>query len=160
MWVTFSQCDLDQSSVQSVLDHMNKQNPHIQFTLAVENNNKLPFLDVLIEKVDDHLVTSVYRKPTESGQNLQFSFNHCMSINSGIVSTLLRSSETHCANEVLRKREKNEMEKILVNNNYPTILINNVKTRRAQRVVDTGKQEKPLGTLCMYTIRGGIKRQN
>jgi hypothetical protein len=41
----------DQSSVQSSLDHMNKQNPHIQFTLEVEKNNKLPFLDVLIKKL-------------------------------------------------------------------------------------------------------------
>jgi hypothetical protein len=85
---------------------MNKQNPHIQFTLEVENNNKLPLLDVLIEKVDGRLVTSVYRKPTDSGQYLQFSSNHCMSIKSGIVNTLLHRSETHCANEELRKHEE------------------------------------------------------
>jgi hypothetical protein len=57
----------DQSSVQSFVNHMNKQNLHIQFTLEVENNN-FPFLDVLIEKVDVRLLTSVYRKPTQRGR--------------------------------------------------------------------------------------------
>jgi hypothetical protein len=145
----------DQSPVQTFLDHMNKQNPHIQFTLEIEKNNKLPFLDVFVEKVDGRLVTSVYRKPTDSGQYLHYSSNHCKSIKSGIVNTLLHRAETHCTSEESRKREEKEVETILIKNNYPPKLINNVRTRRAQRTEDTSKvQVKPRSTMCIPYVTG------
>ena len=39
----------------------------LHFTFEKEENNSLPFLDVLVEKSDTGFLTSVYRKPTFSG---------------------------------------------------------------------------------------------
>jgi len=38
----------------------------VQFTLEMEKDNYLPFLDVGIMKVEGKLVTKVYRKPTHT----------------------------------------------------------------------------------------------
>ena len=38
----------------------------VQFTLEMEKDNYLPFLDVGIMKVEEKLMTKVYRKPTHS----------------------------------------------------------------------------------------------
>ncbi len=51
----------------TVLRHLNAQNADIQFTMEIQSNNQLPFLDVLLEVRADHSIrTSVYRKPTDT----------------------------------------------------------------------------------------------
>ena len=41
---------------------MNSIDPCIQFTLEIENDNPLPFLDVLVSKDIDRFSTTVFRK--------------------------------------------------------------------------------------------------
>jgi hypothetical protein len=51
---------------------LNYQYDSIKFTVEYETENKLPFLDVLLEKNLDFWVTSVYRKPMGSGLYLNY----------------------------------------------------------------------------------------
>ena len=46
---------------------MNSRHPNIQFTCEGESNNKTSFLDVSIKRMNNKLVTSLYRKKTCSG---------------------------------------------------------------------------------------------
>jgi len=55
------ECDL-------FLEQLNLLYPSLQFSFEKECNQSLPFLDVMIEKAPPKLVTSVYRKPTFTGQ--------------------------------------------------------------------------------------------
>ena len=50
----------------------NSFHPRIKFTLEPENNNQLPFLDVLVTRDNNIFHTSVYRKPTFTGLGLNF----------------------------------------------------------------------------------------
>ena len=43
--------------------HLNQQNPNIQFTMELEKEGCIPFLDVLVIREKDHLATTVYRNP-------------------------------------------------------------------------------------------------
>ena len=52
------------------LQYMNNQHPNVKFTMENEHNRKLPFLDVLVDRDNNKFNTSVYRKPTFSGQGL------------------------------------------------------------------------------------------
>ena len=46
-------------------EYLNKQHQKIRFTMEKEENNKLPFLDLLLERNNsDQLDISIYRKPT------------------------------------------------------------------------------------------------
>ena len=45
-------------------EHLNRQNPHIQFTKEIEENGKIPFLDCLVSRDENKLRTTIYRKPT------------------------------------------------------------------------------------------------
>ena len=58
------------------LDYINGQHDKISFTMESENNSKLPFLDLLIEKHAGGLSLSVFRKPTFSGLGTSF-FSFC-----------------------------------------------------------------------------------
>ena len=48
--------------------YINEKHPNITFTMETEVNNKLPFLDVLLDNSNPpSLVTSVFRKSTYTG---------------------------------------------------------------------------------------------
>ena len=56
---------------QDLLQHINNQDPHIQFTVEPTIQGSLPFLDTLVAiQPDSTLSTSVYRKPTHTDQYL------------------------------------------------------------------------------------------
>ena len=56
---------------------LSQQDPDIKFTIEPENNHNLPFLDVLITKLETRFDLSIYRKPTHSDRYLRYdSCNH------------------------------------------------------------------------------------
>ena len=64
-----------QEDVQTLLDHGNSIQPFIQFTKEKEQDNKLPLLDVLLTCTEQGFRSSVYCKPTFTGQYLNFNSN-------------------------------------------------------------------------------------
>ena len=50
--------------IKPFLHYMNNQHPRIVFTQEAEDNNSLPFLDILITRQNGFFTTSVYQKPT------------------------------------------------------------------------------------------------
>jgi len=60
---------LDRDRVDVFLQHLNSQQPSIRFTMEIENNSKIAFLDTSVyREPDGRLTTSVYRKPTHTDQ--------------------------------------------------------------------------------------------
>ena len=74
-----------QEHVQILLDHVNSNRPSIQFTMEKEQDNKLPFLDVLVTRTEQGFRSSVYRKSTYTGQYLNFNSHHPYTVKKGIV---------------------------------------------------------------------------
>ena len=74
---------------QAVLQHINSQDPHIQFTVEPTQQGSLPFLDTLvtIEK-DNTFSTSVYKKPTHTDQYLHWDSNHHITAKQSVFNTL------------------------------------------------------------------------
>ena len=52
---------------QDFFEVLNTMHPALRFTMEGESDRKLPFMDVLVERVNDQLVRSIYRKPTFTG---------------------------------------------------------------------------------------------
>ncbi|XP_062556681.1 uncharacterized protein LOC134221501 [Armigeres subalbatus] len=58
---------LPSDKIQEVLGIFNQQNTHIQFTVEIEENNRLPFLDMLLIRQEDRTIkTEWYKKPIAS----------------------------------------------------------------------------------------------
>ena len=58
--------------VKKFHDAINKLHPNLEFTVETEQDNKLPFLDVLVEKCHSNFITSNFRKPTFTGQYIRW----------------------------------------------------------------------------------------
>ena len=63
---------------QPLLQHINNQDPHIQFTIEEPTQQgTLPFLNTLVSiESNNTFSTSVYRKPTHTDQHLHWDSNH------------------------------------------------------------------------------------
>ena len=60
----------NEEDCNTFLTHLNSIHPSLCFTYEKESNHSLPFLDMLVEGHDSKFLTSVYRKPTFTGQYL------------------------------------------------------------------------------------------
>ena len=71
------------------LNHINSQSDSIKFTMEVEENGCLPFLDILLSRRDDGCIChQVFRKKTHTDQYLHASSHHFPSQKFGVLSTL------------------------------------------------------------------------
>ena len=108
----------NEDACNAFLSHLNSLHPSLRFTHEKECNHSLPFLDVLVERLDSKFSTSVYRKPTFTGQYLRFP--HKRKIN--LIGTLLHRSFMICSKGKLDP-ELDKILSILLENCYPGNLI-------------------------------------
>lgn len=67
-----------QESIPSIIQHLNSLYDSIKFTVEVEHNGTLPFLDILVKRNNiNKLLFSVYRKPTHTQRFITSDSNHC-----------------------------------------------------------------------------------
>jgi hypothetical protein len=58
--------------LQNFLTHLNNLRSSIQFTMEIESEGAIPFLDVLVIRKGTALSMKVYKKPTHTGRYLNF----------------------------------------------------------------------------------------
>ena len=79
------------------LEYLNRQHPNISFTSDIENNGKLPFLDIDISRSHGKFTTSVYRKPTFTGLFTNFHSFIPLSYKRCLISCLLHRIFNLCS---------------------------------------------------------------
>ncbi|XP_077778802.1 uncharacterized protein LOC144326219 [Podarcis muralis] len=104
--------------LDSFLTHLNSLHPKIQFTMEIEANNQLPFLDVLIyKKPDGSLGHTIYRKKTHTNRYLHAqSHHHPAQINS--VAKTLISRTKRLADKDHLTTELQNLSNVLIANGY------------------------------------------
>ena len=105
------------------LNYINSQHRNIKFTYETENNNSIFFLDVKVERSNDGFVTSVYRKPTFSGQGTSY-FSFCSFLfKVNAIKTLIHRAFKISSNYFKMNEEFDFLLRYFRNNGYPSFLI-------------------------------------
>jgi len=117
-----------EAELRGFLDHLNTYDRNLQFTLEVEIENKLPFLDVLIIRNADQLDFTIYRKPTQNNRFLHFNSNHPPQVKRAVVTSLIDRVLNICSNSYLIA-EINFIRDILFGNGYPIPFVNKIINR-------------------------------
>ena len=113
----------DRDHAGKFLNYMNSQHNSIKFTLEVESNNHLPFLDIDVNRTHDALVTSVYRKPTFTGLGLSFFSSCSLRFKINAINTLLFRAYHICSAYSCMHLEFNFLKKFFVSNGYPLVFV-------------------------------------
>ena len=100
-----------------------EENSVLKFTIELNTNNKIPFLDVLVNNQNNKLTTTVYRKATNIGTCLNGN-SECSELykQSVIMSYLTRAYKVSTTwNDF--DIEVNHIKQILINNNYSNTFV-------------------------------------
>ena len=79
--------------------HLNSINEQIQFTVEMEENNKLSFLDTVTTRQNGRIRVDVFRKKTHTDKYLDFTSNHPLQHKRSVVNTLLDRGRQNTINQ-------------------------------------------------------------
>ena len=135
------------------------QHPSLRFTFEKESNLALPFLDVLVEKTLSKFITSIYWKPTFTGQYLCWNSFSPRKRKTNLILTLTHRALAICSPERLPSElDKNKF--ILLANGYPEHVIKSfmaMKMKQFHALPKVGPEKCPvylrLPWLCSVSTR-------
>ncbi|XP_074037086.1 uncharacterized protein [Leptinotarsa decemlineata] len=144
--VTFIIWNHGNTELDAFLKHINSVRPSITFTMEKEIHNELPFLDVLVKRTDTKWETSVYRKPTHTGQYLNHESNHHQSTKRGIIKTLLDRAFGLCNTKEGLEKELDIIKNDLQRNEYSKAMVEKTLAKRQQEP----HKEKNRHNQCLH----------
>ena len=115
----------DPKHIPAFLDYLNKQHSNIKFTSEIEENNCLPFLDVLVKK-GSHVTTTVYRKPTFTGLGTRYTSFIPQLFKINAIITMFTRCYNIASNWIAFDEEISFLTRYFMNNGFPRHLVNNV----------------------------------
>lgn len=151
LYVDDSLLALPKDKVNEVLSILNEINHSLEFTVEVETEGKLPFLDVLVVNSEQNLIFDLYKKPTSSNRILNY--NTCHPLHQKI--NIIRQSRDKIfklSNERFWNANVNNLRHTLKINNYPTGLINRILNQRPPAVMIDSNHSHTQQDMRYYKI--------
>ncbi|XP_018401736.1 PREDICTED: uncharacterized protein LOC108778909 [Cyphomyrmex costatus] len=143
------------------LNFLNNQHANIRFTMEIEENGKLPFLNVLVtKKTDNTLGHQVYRKPTHTDRYLHAESHHHPAQKQSAIHSLVYRAFSISDKEHL-KTELNYLKETLQRNGYNKEDVNRTinKHRSGTKKSDTEQTQKEKRRLSFLPyIKGTTDR--
>ncbi|XP_050497674.1 uncharacterized protein LOC126878811 [Diabrotica virgifera virgifera] len=110
--------------INEVLNIFNNQCSQLQFTAEREQNNSLPFLDMLVHRTQDNsLKTEWYRKPISSNRFINYYSEHPTRTKIKLILGL-KSRVIKISHPTYREKSLKRLKNILMENSYPVGLLN------------------------------------
>ncbi|XP_043478403.1 uncharacterized protein LOC122508871 [Leptopilina heterotoma] len=104
--------------VDLVIDTFNSYNQKLQFTMEIEKNNSINFLDLTLIRENNHIITDWYQKPTSSDRLINYFSDHPIQQKKNIVYNLVDRAIS-LSNKKFHFDNLKKIRKILKNNSYP-----------------------------------------
>ena len=120
--------------LKSFLEHLNFWGGDLKFTIELEEDNKLPFLDVLL-KSENSLDFKIYRKPTNNNRYLLFFSSHACQVKIGLIISLTDHIFRICSPKFIEE-ELLLLKEILISNHYPGWLIDQTFSKRRKTFLE------------------------
>ena len=120
-------------------EKLNLLHPALKFTIEKEQTNSLNFLDVLVEKEGTVFLTSIYRKPTFTGQYIRWNSFSPKTRKISLINILVHSVLMICSKTKLGP-ELDKIKELLIEHKYPSdVLLSCIKQTLANFAA-----EKPI----------------
>ena len=118
-----------------------ENNSVLKFTTELNINDKLPFLDVLIDNSNIEFKTSVYRKPTNVNTCLNGKSVCIDQYKINVVNSYINRAIKLSTTDEIRKKELDYCKRMLVNNGYNIEMINKQIKKRLEKIEQKEKEK-------------------
>ena len=95
----------------------------LNFTYELNQNGKLPFVDILIEESNEQYKTNLFRKPTDAGRCVNYDGQCPERYKMSAVQSYIRRANKICTDENELRNEINNIKQILVNNGFSNKIV-------------------------------------
>ena len=113
-----------------------ENNSVLKFTYELHTNNKLPFLDVLVDSSNNQFITKVYRKPTDMGTCINANSFCPERYKTSVIHNYLNRAYKISTNWNDFNTEVNQIKQNLINNNFSNFLFDQTLNRFLQQKYD------------------------
>ena len=142
---TFTMFD-SKDTANEFLRYLNSRHNSIKFTIEFEQENEIPFLDILVKRCPDNsFMTSVYRKKTFTGLYTKWDSFTPRKYKINLIRTLTYRCFRICSSASLLHSAIQDLRKLLLQNGYPqginTYNVNDVLNRHKY------KPDTPVATV-------------
>ena len=113
----------DKGKAEEILLFLNQQHPNIKFTVELEHEGRLPFLDTSVYRGLTTFHTTIYRKKTFTGVYLNWTSLTSKKYKIGLIYCLLDRIWKICSETSAREEEIKKVKEILARNDYPAYVV-------------------------------------
>ena len=132
-YVDDSFCIIKKGNVPAFHDTLNSVDANISFTIEIESDNKISFLDTLVTRRNGTIAVDVYRKPTHTDRYLDYNSHHDNKHKASTAATLLHRALKLPNSSEGKERELNRVYSALESNGYPSNFIKNIQAKKTRR---------------------------
>ena len=132
---------IKRAATEHFLEHLNRQNNAIQFTIEREKNGELPFMDTTVCWLPNgKLATNTYGKPTHTGRFLQYNSDHLHKVKAAVATSLLRRVDNISLSEEAKRQETERVLTELAVNRYPENFLRREQRKHQRKIKNDAKQ--------------------
>jgi hypothetical protein len=111
------------SNKENILKFLNEQHSNIKFTIEMEKNNSLPFLDTLVKRKEAGYTTTIYHKKTFTGVYLNWTSLTSRRYKIKLIYCLCDRIWKICKQQEDKELEFKKLRQTLIKNQYPEHII-------------------------------------
>ena len=148
----------NRTQAEFFLNYLNRQHPNIEFTQELEENNSLPFLDILVAHFEKGFTTSLYRKKTFTGLCAHFDSLSPVQYKINLNSVLIYRAFHICSSYKAVHSQIYNIKRFLQQNRFPAQLIDRIIKRflNKQYVVDIKPSNVPKLPILLFLRYLGV----
>lgn len=143
-------CSIPEDQIDSTLNIFNSVDNKIQFTVEKENNNAVPFLDMLLIREEQVVRTDWYTKPSASGRYINYRSYHSTKMKINTVLNMKRRV-WELSHPLYRLNNLTRLSNIMQMNSFPKKLINKLLYSTPIRAATP---QVPEGDISATTLPG------
>lgn len=124
--------------VEYFLKQFNDYHPKLQFTVEIEENSSINFLDLTLIRNNSRIQTKFFQKPISSGRYVNYFSNQPLTHKKNVVSALADRA-IQLTSAIFRPEIINKIKNVLIENNYPVTFIDSIFKGRLHKYYNKSK---------------------
>ena len=126
--------EIRREKIEEKLVEINNYHPNLKFTMEKEQNGSIPFLDMRIIHIGEHLTSTWYRKDTDTGLTMNFHSLAPMKYKRSVVTGLVYRIHYACSTWENFHKSLVKAKTLLENNQYPPSFYNEIIEKTLDKI--------------------------